>query len=364
LTESQSQLLTTKTGTKRDIRRLKEALDYVSEIPNMFRQHVGHVFSKYEINFIRESQDPVKRRESVLKMDETTESYSGLDSNIGFEGGSNIKNIEVFYKSLKKKIDDYLVTNNVNTEDDITNTLLVANNLIEEKRRLDLLSLCKSQITLLKEDVKQKLERDGQTHQNKERLEDMLNKLNLFYSELVTKTQTETNEVNESIRILVDPPPLHPIQNTVPENRYNLKKNGLISTHSMDYTNHLVNKANEILGVEESSAISAASILYACMGKNSQNNGFSLYSPLKTDSFNVIYAIIKIMESAGTTGDINERPLDTGSGLTGNVLLNAGTDYFKTLLDDSISTHNSAFWDTFPSITFSLGLMDSLISDQ
>jgi hypothetical protein len=120
----------------------------------------------------------------------------------------------------------------------------------------------------------------------------------------------------------------------------------------------------ELLKKSSNHLISANAILYSCLSRKEKLENLPMDLPIQRDSINIIYTIIKMMESAGFNGNINSRPLDTGSGLTGNVLMNANSDYFKNLLDESIGSKNNPFFDCYPSMGFELGPMDSLLSYQ
>lgn len=409
--------------SERNISRVKEAIEYIFMLPDLYRQSTNQILSKEEQEFINNSQKTLHRNIELIRETETIEPKNTTRN-------SNTLNAEDTIEMTNKILEtttDYNYEELVNYIDEgfddekkIKNIQMIKNSLVseslknliidsQEKKSIESIQTANSQLKIVKDELKvqnktieneksendqydlhsdsdyesdmeseeesyqesgddeNKIKKDRDTyddimrkkimkkitHQSFDDIGSQIENLDKVTEELTKITEKKNEEIQKDMNFKV------PLKNF--ENKYNEMQDEINSKIEKSY---ITKKIEEIENSSSNQKISVSAILYSCLSRPDGMDNISTDLPYYMDSFNSIYTIIKLMETGGIVGNINKRPLDTGSGLSGNVLINAGSDYFQNLLDESVSTRSAPFWDCLPSKSYELGIMDTLVSNQ
>lgn len=389
-------------GNAKETKNLQEALEYIYEIPGMYKQHVGHVFSKNELYTLSKPNTTAKRMEEKLKRYQILE-HNAVDNSLMYllkhtKSSPGINLVGKYNKEDPVIQNNYAkMVNQKPTDIDLESYYLdkliylrdkticnVQYNYIKERRERSSAILQQQELILKGEaDIYGSKKNDFMQFNNTSStpLTDTLKGKDLYSDNEAIYRICQPIKFDDTLKENPDELAEDDAQEDEEDeniiNNYSIKMPGhyadvLSSTDKMSsfglplYDEIIANsgtgeKVNEIITYSENDAFSVATILFKSLNNSVDVSNGSVLSPVQYDSYNVVHSLIKILE---TGGSFSQRPLDLGSGFTSNMLLNEKKSVIKDILDSSISIPEFDLWKTFPSEAFEISYLESLISDQ
>lgn len=368
--ETTSKILKTTTPTlsEEGRQRLRQAFQYISMLPDMYRRHTGHSFHLYEKQAILNSGDPITARENQLRnIDLVNTSHAFLE-----DPNTNTisQNMFMFGLLANDKVKDTLELAKNEEEYIFDNDIVCQPSLIHRYAHLaqkTRIAMDDSNTTdlIVKQHHALSSQVQGDLQVNDTEAKDLLNEKNTL-----KKSDENPND------IFIDDDFIHKPESSsskfvYAEDTDDVKIHAQLDRQlEIEFTKahrtYAQQKKNDdtdsILNSNITEGFSVTSILYSLLVNNERIVEQQVLSPLKRDSFNIIYTLTKMMESAGTQPT---RLLDSGAGFSNLLLSGTQTsNEIKDLLDASISMNSVDLWSTFSSSAFELGGLDSLISDE
>lgn len=359
---------TTPTLSEDGKQRLKQAFQYISMLPDMYRRHTGHSFHLYEKQAISNSGDPIVARENQLRnIDLINTSHAFIE-----DPDTNTISQNMFMFDLlanNKAKDTFVVTKNEPNHKDNTTIPICQQSLIHryaslaQKTRLlsseqNVTELVVKQQHALSSQVNAELQTDDTT------VRSILSSKNTY----VGDTEPINNKFEDGYFMGTEEQTtgIQYYPDTDGTKKFLAEDRQLATEFQKAHKKFARQKRDDdtdsILNSDITEGFSVTSILYSLLVNNERIVEQQVLSPLKRDSFNIIYTLTKMMESAGTQPT---RLLDTGAGFSNLILSGTNnSNVIKELLDSSISMNGVDLWSTFSSSAFELGNLDSLISDE
>jgi hypothetical protein len=342
-------------------RRLQEAFEYVSMIPDMYMKHVGHMMQTYEKLFTLNAADPVKARESqmrrfdVLNTSHSQNSENMLDAYRWFMKTmqEDQPNANDEYKALRmdyiNHFAHYAELQRIKQEENNIMVLLTRQEtaLANESTLYEKAGDAGHSATAYEEKYKV----------NDDKLATLMDPTNpRRYVEPSYESSAVDERTGRASKILKRPQNINDIVRD--QERERLMLEGI-----EQYKRRLRKlEVDMLLNAPDTEGFSVASILYASLNKGSHVDKHAALSPLQRDSFNIIYTLTKMLTSGGTQ---NSRVLDAGAGFSSRMFTSTDQDsYIQDLLNASISMNGLDLWTTLSPTMFEMGSLDSLISDE